>query len=232
MLKVMLARWIPADLLSAPRADFRNASELAKAADVSVMSAFRFVRQLAKEGFLEEREGTLKPVRIPELLSRWAAARQPAREFPVRWIIKKDREDLRAALESYAAEIAGAASERRRGQRLKRPPRACLGLFAAADVLGFGFVHGVPPHVYIERQDLGLLRQFGLSAEGAEHGPDAYVRIPVNAESVFRASVVRDGVPASDVLQVWLDVAQHPSRGRAQANEIRRHALTAIFRKK
>jgi hypothetical protein len=36
---------------------------------------------------------------------------------------------------------------------------------------------------------------------------------------------VKDGVPVSDVLQVWMDVAQHPSRGREQADLIWRKIL-------
>jgi hypothetical protein len=45
---------------------------------------------------------------------------------------------------------------------------------------------------------------------------------------VFRASVLRDGVPVCDILQVWLDVAGHPPRGREQADEIERRALKAF----
>jgi len=107
----------------------------------------------------------------------------------------------------------------------------CLGLFAAADALGFGFVHGVPPHIYMERFDSGLLQRFGLSVEGAEHSPDAYIRIPANPEAVFRAAVMNDGVPCADILQVWLDVSDHPSRGRAQADEIARRALGPLLRR-
>src|SRR6266542_4079636 len=44
MLKVLLAPRIPSDLLCAPRDDYRNPSQLAAASNVSVMSAFRFVR--------------------------------------------------------------------------------------------------------------------------------------------------------------------------------------------
>ena len=44
MLKVLLAPELPDTLLSAPRGRYRNASQLAAAANVSVMSAFRFVR--------------------------------------------------------------------------------------------------------------------------------------------------------------------------------------------
>jgi len=53
MLKVLLAPQIPEPLLNAPRGQYRNVSELAKAARVSLMSAFRFARQFQAEHFLE-----------------------------------------------------------------------------------------------------------------------------------------------------------------------------------
>ena len=229
MLKILLAEWIPADLLSAPRERFRNPTELARAADVSVMSAFRLVRQLANENFIEQDEERLQLVRIPELLSRWSAWREPVQEVPVRWLMKRDRRAVAALLKSHC-EGAPSAGNPAAGRR--RQPRVCLGLFAAADVLGFGFVHGVPPHIYMEWFDPGLLQKFGLSVQGTEHSPDAYVRIPANPEAVFRAAVMKDGVPSADILQVWLDVSDHPSRGRAQADEIARRGLGALLRRK
>ena len=114
----------------------------------------------------------------------------------------------------------------------RRQPRACLGLFAAADALGFGFVHGVPPHIYMERLEPAVLEKWGLSIEGADHSPDGFIRIPGNPEAVFRAAVVKDEVPCADILQVWLDVSEHPARGRAQADEIARRALGPLLRKK
>lgn len=236
MLKILLAQLIPEDLLSAPRERFRNASQLAQVANVSVMSAVRFVRQLANEGFLEQREGYFEAVRIQELLRRWVVAgRHSEREFPVRWIIKRDRHQLNAALKAYASELSvvgASASKARAGRRMNRAPRICIGLFAAADALGFGFVHGVPPYIYLETDDVDVLRRLGLSAEDAEHSPDAYIRIPANSEAVFRAAVMRDRVPVSDILQVWLDVSTHPSRGQAQADEIRKRILGPLFGKK
>jgi len=50
--------------------------------------------------------------------------------------------------------------------------------------------------------------------------PDVYLWVPRNDESVFRGVVVKDGVPVSDILQIWLDVLQHPARGREQADLI------------
>jgi hypothetical protein len=231
MLKILLAESLPVDLLSAPRASYRNPTELARAAAVSVMSAFRLVRQLASDGFMDRGEESLALVRIPELLRRWSAWREPSQEFPVRWLVKRDRSAVAAALRSYAA--GGASGGNSRAERRRRSqPRACLGLFAAADALGFGFVHGVPPHIYMESFDPAVLQRFGLSAEGAAHSPDAFIRIPANPEAVFRAAVVKDGVPCADILQVWLDVSDHPSRGKAQADEISRRALGPLLRKK
>jgi hypothetical protein len=45
---------------------------------------------------------------------------------------------------------------------------------------------------------------------------------------VFRATVVRNALPVCDVLQVWLDVADHPSRGASQAKEIWRRVLVPL----
>jgi hypothetical protein len=37
------------------------------------------------------------------------------------------------------------------------------------------------------------------------------------------------GLAASDILQVWIDVATHPSRGREQADLIRKRVLHRII---
>ncbi|HTV81239.1 MAG TPA: restriction endonuclease [Acidobacteriaceae bacterium] len=225
MLKVLLAPLVPEDLLRAPRREYRNASELAVAAEVSVMSAFRFVRQLRQEGFLDEHDQPLRLVRRKELLRRWQAAHlRGAPELPLRWIIPvRSERQLPAALHAYSVQ-----------PNIKResPLRACLGLFAAAESLGFGFVHGVPQYFYLEILDREVLRRMGLSPEGAEQRPNVYVRVPAFRESIFRAAVFRDGVPVADILQVWLDVGSHPARGEAQAEEIRRRVLAPIFDEK
>lgn len=222
MLKVLLAPLVPEELLRAPRQEYRNASELAAAAGVSVMSAFRFVRQLKQEGFLDGYGDGLYLVRRAELMRRWQAAYLRASpELPLRWIVpvKNDRQ-LPAALHAYIAH-----------PEIKRqpPPRACLGLFSAADFLGFGFVQGVPPYFYLENLDRDVLQRMGLSSERADASPDLYVRVPAFRESVFRGMVERDGVPVADILQVWLDVGSHPARGAAQAEQISRRVLSRIF---
>jgi hypothetical protein len=102
-------------------------------------------------------------------------------------------------------------------------------LFEAAEALGVGFVHGVKPYLYLERLSVDVMKDLGLSGNGGEEQADIYIRIPRNHESIFRGAVRNNGVPASDILQIWLDVAQHPSRGREQADVIWRKILAPAF---
>jgi hypothetical protein len=229
MLKVLLAPSIPASYLSAPRLRYQGASQLAQAADVSVMSAFRFIEQFSKEGFLEQERVGLRLVRKEELMDRWLGAnRRSLPEFAVRWILPRGKDALREAVRSYhgaGGKLPSRSGKANKGSPLAGRPRACLGLFSAAEALGVGFVHGVQPYLYMERPELGVLETLGLSAKGAEQHSDVYIRIPRNRESVFRGVVLNDGVPACDIIQVWLDVAQHPSRGKEQAELIWRRIL-------
>jgi hypothetical protein len=219
MLKVLVGGNIRPDLLSVPREEIRNASHLAEAASVSTMSAFRFVNQLAKQGFLDENRECLRIVRIEELFERWATTYSGvSSDLPARWIIKKDEKQFFSAVAKYASQS-------------KPQPCCCLGLFAAAHALGLGFVRGVPPHLYLERLDRDVLRQLGLTLDGTDQGTDVNIRIPSKRETVFRAAVSREGMPVTDVIQVWLDTAANPARGREQANEIWRRILKPLFGK-
>ena len=229
MLKILLSQSIPDSLLSAPRGNYENASQLAAAAGVSTMSAFRLVRQLSEEGFLEERGG-LRLVRTEELLEQWLrASHYRVQETPARWILSGEKNSFYAALRLYESRRVSRLSDPKSVGRV--PPRPCLGLFAAAEVLGFKFVHGIQPHLYIERIDQEALRELGLSLETAGREADVFVRVPKSPEAVFRAAVERDGVPTSDILQVWLDVSNHPARGKAQANLLRKRVFSQVLDK-
>jgi hypothetical protein len=234
LLKVLLAKYIPDNMLRAPRAEYRNASQLAEAAGVSVMSAFRFVRQLEEEGFLEQSGRMLKLVRIEHLFHRWQAANLKfRREVPFRWILKgQSPERLRQVVRSYQSESAVQESliPEAPDWEVHRKPHICLGLFSAADALGFGLVHGVPEHLYVEKMNLNLIRPLGLSPGGDGKPVDVYARVPSARHSVFRGAVMRDGVPVSDILQVWLDVSAHPARGIEQADEIQRRILNPLIK--
>jgi hypothetical protein len=214
MLKVLLAPEIPDELLSAPRAQYKNASQLADAANVSMMSAFRFVQHLRHENYLSESDSYLSLVRREELFRRWqGSALRSVKEAPMRFFIKGDvRSQLRGMLS--------------RG-------RACLALFAAAEALKLGFVEGVPPYVYVDRiQPSHLSAWKNLRHCEAGEPPDLILRQAQFPQSVFRGLVHREATPVSDVLQVWVDVSSHPSRGREQADLIRRRVLAKVIERK
>ena len=213
MLKVLLAPEIPENLLSAPRGQYVNASQLARASNVSVMSAFRFVQQLQDEGYLSESSPYLNLVRREDLFRRWqASAVRSVKEVPMRYVLKGDPQaQLRKVLNG----------------------RAVLALFAAAEALKLGFVEGVPPYVYVERvQPSNLSAWKNLRQCEPGERPDLILRQAPAPQSIFRALVLPNQMPACDVLQVWVDVSSHPSRGREQADLIRKRVLGKVIERK
>ncbi|HVY93601.1 MAG TPA: hypothetical protein VHA14_12655 [Bryobacteraceae bacterium] len=215
MLKILIGQRLPENLISVPRVPIHNASQLAGVAGVSVMSASRLVRHLSERGFLEKKDEILQIIRTEELLELWLSAnRDEAEEIPARWIIRKGAGQLESALRRYPKPHGG--------------PRCCLALFAAADELGYGFVQGAPLHIYVESLTLDALARLGLMIDRSGRQPDVYLRRPSNREGVFRARVNHDGIPVSDILQIWLDVSTHPARGREQAREIWRRVLKPL----
>jgi hypothetical protein len=225
MLKVLIGQCLPEVLIAVPRDPIRNASQLANVAKVSIMSASRFVKQLSERGFLHRRDDLLQIARAEELLDLWISAnREAADEIPARWIIKKGPDQLKSTLRDYAA-------PRPSKSVIKSVPRCCLALFAAADALGYGFVHGVPAHIYLESLTLDALGRLGLAVDHSGRPPDVYIRKPASREAVFRAQLMRDGIPISDILQVWLDASTHPARGKEQAREIQKRVFRRFFGK-
>jgi hypothetical protein len=172
MLKVLIGQHLPAALITFPRGPIRNASQLADVAQVSVMSASRFVKHLSERGFLDRRDDVFQIVRLEELFDLWIAANRDAQnEIPARWIIRKRPDQLRTAVRDYASSPPSKAV-------IKDAPRCCLALFAAADALGYGFVYGAPPHIYLESVTLGALGRLGLVVDHSGRAADVYIRKP------------------------------------------------------
>ena len=211
MLKVLLAPELPESMLSAPRGRYRNSSQLARAANVSVMSASRLVRQLQHEGYLHESAPYLDLVRREDLFRRWqASAVRPAREAPFRFLLRGNPQaDLK---------------------RILQDGHACLGLFAAAEALKVGLVHGVPPHVYVKELGAETISAWrNVVPAEPDETPELILRQAAARNSVFRGLVRVNGTPVCDVLQVWLDVSSHPARGQEQAGLIRRDILNPLI---
>lgn len=216
MLKVLLAPDIKEDLLNAPRNSYRTGSELAIAAQCSQMSASRLLQHLRQEGFLDEYSGALRVVRRQELFRRWrAAAMRSSPEIPMRFT-------ARVAVQQQLHELLQSDQV-----------QTCLGLFSAADALGMGHVSGVPPYIYVPKlpgfandRNNPAWAKVTLYPEGA---PDFIVRQAMAPEATFKGAVRREGALCADILQVWLDVSNHPSRGQEQADHIYNTVLLPLI---
>lgn len=207
LLKVLLAPHLPEGLVQAPRQErVSSARQLASLGGVSLGSAARFVRALDAAGHLERRQRQLVLVRRRELLESWrSAARPTSSPLGLSWAISPSQSE---------GALAG-LFERLHGEGVK----ACLGLHAACDALGFSFVRGVKPLVYVDRlpDAVGALRLAGLSPSAGGRPPDLFLDSPQAPRSCFTAAVERGALQVTDVVQSWLDVFWHPARGREQA---------------
>lgn len=211
MLKVLLAPELPEHLLNAPRGEYRSVSQLAYAAGLSTMSASRFINRLREEGFVEDSVRGLRLVRRRELFSRWkSAAMRPSPELRMSYLLPGKAEHQ---LKKVASALDG-----------------CVGIFSAADLLQLGHVSGVSPYVYVKR--------FSKSSESGWSSlvpcrpgeqPQLVVMQANYPESLYRGAVSVDGVQVSDVLQIWLDSAAHPSRGAEQAFHLEQGVLSSLL---
>jgi hypothetical protein len=219
LLKVLLAPLISEDLLAAPRGEYRNASELAEAAEVSVMSAFRFVRQLERDEFLDKESDHLRLVHREELMRRWQAAYlRPTPERPLRIDRANHEQQFPAVLRQFNDKSPSRSA-----------PIACLGVSAAAECLRFEPTQRFTPSFYLENVDRRVLASMGFSPDDAEFRPDLLVRAPFFRKSVFKAAVTRDGILVSDIIQIWLDITSPLAGDTALADEIHQRALAKIF---
>jgi len=135
---------------------------------------------------------------------------------PARWIIRKEEKHLFAAIRSYVSEVGVgpvSSAKQQHGANMWVQPRCAIGLFCGGRRARFGLRSWVPPYVYLERVNSGVIRQLGLAIEDAGRRADVFIRIPDRPEAVFRAAVSRAGLPVTDVLQVWLDSGR-PSNSR------------------
>ncbi len=252
LLKVLLAPAVSPRFLEAPREPVASASGLARAAQVSVPCAARWVAQLKVEGHLQlsyrrsaeapiapraalDTGPTLQLVARAKLLERFrAAAQRPVREIGTRWIVPaaNPRRQLLAALAAYHRHFERFRAEPDapflvEGAEPDRAPRACLGLFSASAELGFSTASAAPAHLYLEEVTEPTLSRLGLEAAPAGAVPQVRVRVPACPEALFRAAVTRAGVKVADALQCWLDVAGHPSGGDELAAALWRDAVGA-----
>lgn len=211
MLKLLLAVDIKGEgLIRAPEnTRFSTASELARSAGCSVMTATRLVNALREGGFLEPASYFLNLVRRNKLAERWKAEyQQPALAVPVKFLTPMPPD----------AQL----------RKLLKAEGGILGQFAAAEQLGVGHVRGVPSTLWVP--NLAVVDSWRATRRVREgERPDLIVQQPKFPQSLFRGAVVRDGLRVTDIIQTWLDVSAHPARGAEQAAELEHGILSNLI---
>lgn len=215
LLKVLLAEHFPEELLTANRGPFVSGRQLADAAGVSAVTANRFLHVLKEMGFLDTTEDVLQIIRHKELFLRWrAAANESRNEVALRFMWRSELpSQFQSMLEDPSAD-------------------AILGLFGAAEAMGLHHVNGVHQYVYVPRLSLVNLDEgpwdaLTLAPEGTV--PDFYLRQSPAPISISKGAVRKGAKRYTDVIQTWLDVSFHPSRGQEQANLIQEKYLRNLF---
>jgi hypothetical protein len=205
MLKVLLGRYLPKELLHVQRGHVDGAAQLSRLAGTSLPSAWRLLSSLKDAGFLDEADAGLQVVRRDDLLAAWLSA------------VRRSPDELRTAFAIPVREPLSVVEPRVKALHLSGQ-RIAWGSFAAVGRLGFQFVHGAPLHLYVEDLGEAMLGRLSLIRAEPNEPSQVILRKARWPESVFRAAVERDGQPTADILQCWLDVSQHPARGPEQAN--------------
>lgn len=210
MLKLLLATDLKrAGLINAPDRRYRTATELAEAAGASVMTATRLINALKDEGFIET-VPTLRLVQRRRLAERWKAVY-------LKPVVSRPMKFLNPAVEPEV-----------QLEKLIKREQGIAGLFYAANLLGVGHVHGAVPAVWVAGLDSALGWRGVRPALDGER-PDVTFHQHAYPRSLTHGAVQIGNVHVSDVIQTWLDVSAHATRGAEQADELEQGILAGVI---
>lgn len=201
--------------MSGPTRYFETYDELAEATEVAPKTAWQTVHALEALGFVAGAAAEVPLVRIAELLPRIAGAtRALPRTRPCRWILPR-----RNALQELLAGRLVVEDDLAGGNRARwNSARMCLAGFGAARALDLSVTKYRLDEIYVDK-DVAI-EDIGLAVAAPGERPDVLVHVPRRPEAVFRAAVVANGLATADIVQTWLDVADHPDRGPEQARKL------------
>jgi hypothetical protein len=209
MLKLLLAADISRkDLINAPERTYLTATDLAREAGVSVMTATRLINALKQENFIETAP-SLRLVQRRKLANWWKAAYvKTSVGVPMKF-------------------LAPGVPEEQQLRKMLRREDGTLGKFAAARALGVGHVHGATTTLWVP--NLAAAEDWrGLRRMHAGERADLVLRQHPYPRSLLRGRVSHEGIWVSDIIQTWLDVSADPSRGAEQAAELEHGVLANI----
>lgn len=205
LLKVAFAAKIPADWLQAPRGRMLNQRQFAQLAGVSPPTVTRWIKGFENLGLLQPGARKLQPGPLGLVLKRWARAANappPLHEVQV-------------------VSVAAHSPEKALASLLDKAPDAVLCRDSACQALGVSIVSGALPSVYLSDRSARAIERFGLRPTLAGERPGLTLVEPRFPQSIARGAVETSAGRCTDILQCYLDLLDHPARGREQADAIK-----------
>ncbi len=192
--------WIIRRLLAEPDRKWTS-KEIAEAADVSLGQVYKVTERLEAEGYLEKEWGAIRLRSPGELLNAWREVYDISdHEMTGYYCSLKDRRQLL--------------------ERLKGVEGYALTLGAAADLVA-PFVRSTDNYMYC--LDFDRVRR-SLELEPVEFGGDVYLIKPSDEGVLFDMRMI-EGVCVVSNIQLYLDLYDHPARGREQAEFLRENVM-------
>ena len=202
--------------VTGPSTYFGSYEAFADSVQVSTKTAWQTIHALDGMGFVAGAAAAVPLVRVRDLLQRIrGATRDPTRRWSCRWLLPR-HDSLQRLLAGRLVIETGFHHGTR--ARWREGARVCLAGFAAARAHGLLVTNAHQPEVHVDADvELGDL---GLVAVAPGERADIVVTRARRPHAVFRAAVVKDDLPCADIIQTWLDVVDHPLRGREQASRL------------
>jgi len=182
--------------------------KLAKASQVSVGHAYKVTQKLIQQGFLTEEKGEVRLKDAGKLLDAWADQyRIEPSKVQSFYTELKDPQKLMSQITQVA----------------KKRKSTCAFTLHAGESLVAPFTRFSEIHFYFgEEITDSFVKECGL--ERIEFGGTVHLIEPYD-EGVFHYLQVIDGIPVVCHTQLYLDLFQHPTRGREAAEFLRRQKM-------
>jgi len=183
--------------------------ELVQATGMSLGQASNVARRLIEEGYVTDTARRLRLIQPAQLLEAWQAD----------YSLAQHRRMAYYSFERDPARLMARLAEAAAAQRLRYAVTSFAGAWLVAP-----FVHGVATvQWYIEETDQARWVK-ALDLRPVDAGPNAVLLAPRDAGVFYRARAVNEVMVAGNI-QLYLDLANDPARGREQADFLRKEQI-------
>lgn len=205
------ASLVPRTLLELPEQHW-GVREMSAETGLAVGYASEVLREMARRGYVVERDGGYGLGDAVRLLQDWSEAYSWGKNEIHSFVAAFGKEEL---IRLIAKELEPAGD------------RYALTLLTGSDFVAPHVQHN-QVHVYVEESARDRILDFArdrLYAEPVRSGGNLHLLVPYYREAVFHGSRSVEGVPVVSNVQLFLDLVRYPVRGEEAAGALVRKAL-------